>query len=202
MILCILQLVTMRNLAFIVLSIFVFSTFYSCKKPPLPVVQDDISSTDSTGNGSGGNNGEEDKVNPFVGTWKYTQIDLTNGTLLFMGQEAGTFTGKGEKISGEVILTEKPNRYTTDLTFTANIQASFAGQQQNQSIPVERVQTQGTWTEQNGQISLTDDNGTVIQILSSTSSEIVFAGNFTEQIEVNQFVSLDANSDVVFTITK
>ena len=173
----------------------------SCKKPPLPVIEENQNPTDTSGN-SGGNNGEDVKVSSFVGDWDYTKIDLTNGTLSFMAQEAGTFTGKGIDINGSVSFSENPNRYTTDVSFTADVAVVAGGQQQNQEIPVDRVQTQGTWTENNGIISLVDDDGTKIQVISNTNTQIVFSGNFTEKVEFNQFVTLDANSDVIFTIEK
>jgi hypothetical protein len=49
---------------------------------------------------------------------------------------------------------------------------------------------------------LVDDDGTKIQVISNTNTQIVFSGNFTEKVEFNQFVTLDANSDVIFTIEK
>ena len=174
---------------------------HSCKKPPLPIIEEGKNTTDTTGNNVGGNGGSVE-VSPFVGEWDYTKIDLTNGVLTFRGQEAGTFTGKGSNISGNVTFSENPNRYTTDLIFRADVVAEFVGQQQNFEIPVERVQTQGTWSENNGKISLVDDNGNNVQIISNTNSQIVFSGNFTEQIPINQSATLDANSDVVFTIEK
>ena len=176
----------------------------SCKKPPLPVIEENQNSIDTSGNsgGNSGNNGEDVEVSPFVGDWDYTKIDLTNGTLSFMAQEAGTFTGKGIDINGSVSFSENPNRYTTDVSFTADVAVVAGGQQQNQEIPVDRVQTQGTWTENNGKISLVDDDGTKIQVISNSNTQIVFSGNFTEKVEFNQFVTLDANSDVIFTIEK
>ena len=191
----------MKKLTVILLLSFLTLIVHSCKKPPLPIIEEGKSTTDTTGNNGGGNGGGVE-VSPFIGEWDYTKIDLTNGVLAFMGQEAGTFTGKGSNISGNVSFSENPNRYTTDLTFRADVVAEFAGQQQNFDIPVERVQTQGTWSENNGKISLVDDNGNNVQIISNTNSQIVFSGNFTEQIPINQFATLDANSDVVFTIEK
>ena len=177
--------------------------FHSCKKPPLPLVEEVRNSTDTTGNNNGGNNnGGGVEVSPFVGEWDYTKIDLTNGVLSFRGQQAGTFTGKGSDITGKVTFSENPNRYTTDLSFTADVIAEFTGQQLDQAIPVQRVQTQGTWLESDGKIALVDDNENNVQIISNTNTQIVFSGNFTEQVEINQFVTLDANSDVIFTIEK
>lgn len=191
----------MKKLTVILLLSLLTPMVHSCKKPPLPIIEEGKSTTDTTGNNGGGNGGGVE-VSPFIGEWDYTKIDLTNGVLAFMGQEAGTFTGKGSNISGNVSFSENPNRYTTDLIFRADVVAEFAGQQQNFDIPVERVQTQGTWSENNGKISLVDDNGNNVQIISNTNSQIVFSGNFTEQIPINQFATLDANSDVVFTIEK
>ena len=191
----------MRKLNVILLLSLLMPIVHSCKKPPLPIIEEGKNTTDTTGNNGGGNGGSVE-VSPFVGEWDYTKIDLTNGVLTFRGQEAGTFTGKGSNISGNVTFSENPNRYTTDLIFRADVVAEFAGQQQNFEIPVERVQTQGTWSENNGKISLVDDNGNNVQIISNTNSQIVFSGNFTEQIPINQFATLDANSDVVFTIEK
>ena len=180
------------------LSLFVVVT-QSCKKPPLPVIEEEI---DNGGEGSGGGTEEEEEeVSPYVGTWDYTEVDLTNGILEIMGNEIGTFTGKGSKLVGEVVITEKPNTYTTSLSFTADIDAEFAGQQQKQQSDVPTQTSNGTWTESNGEITLTDDNGQEIAILSSSSSKIVFTGEFSTQIPT-QFFTLDATSDVVFTIEK
>ena len=176
----------------------------SCKKPPLPVVQEDTTGGSGSGSGSGGGGEEEEEELPseYVGTWSYTNIDLTNGTLSTQGQEVGTFTGKGSSITGEVVIKENPNTYSTDLTFTADVAASIFGQVQNQEIPVDKQTSSGTWTESNGEITLTDNSGQNIGILSSTSSKIVFTGNFTEDVAITQQFVLEANSDVEFTITK
>lgn len=161
----------------------------SCKKPPVPEVKP-VDTTDTTG-------GEEEEVSPYVGTWDYDKIELTNGVLEIMGNEIGDFEGTGSDIVGEVVIAEKPNTYTTSLSFTADI-AVFG---QNQSLPVDRQTSKGTWTETDGEITLVDDSGKKIAILSSSSSKIVFTGQFTQTINA-QFGSIDATSDVVFTITK
>lgn len=191
----------MKKVLFILsLSVFVIAT-QSCKKPPLPSPVEDNPTGEGSGSGGGGQEEEEDKPSPYVGTWDYTKVDLTNGVLEIMDNEIGVFTGTGSNLVGEVVITENPNTYTTNLSFTANIDAEFAGQQQQQQSDVPRQSSSGTWTESNGEISLTDDNGQVIAVLSSSSSQIVFTGEFTTQIPV-QFFTLDATSDVVFTIEK
>jgi|TARA_B110000908_G_C10135727_1_gene394367 hypothetical protein len=152
------------------------------------------------GTGSGGGSGEVE-VSEFVGTWDYTKVDLTNGILEIMGNEIGTFTGTGSKLVGEVVITENPNNYTTSVSFTAIIDADLGGQQQEQQSDVPTQASSGTWTESNGEITLTDDNGQDIAIVSSSSSKIVFSGEFSTQIP-SQFFTLDATSDVVFTIEK
>lgn len=184
-----------KILVLVALGAFVFGT-QSCKKPPLPIIEDTTDST-NTGGGTGG----EVTVSPYVGTWEYTNIDLTNGVLSVMGNDVGSFTGKGTAIVGQVVITQKPNKYTTDVSFTANINADFNGQTQTQVVPIDKQTSSGSWTENNGSITLTDDNGQAIAILSSTSSKIVFSGNFATQIPV-QFFTIDATSDVVFTIAK
>jgi hypothetical protein len=194
----------MKKISIIFFLGLLVSIVQSCKKPPLPVIEENQNSIDTSGNsgGNSGNNGGDVEVSPFIGDWDYTKIDLTNGTLSFMAQEAGTFTGEGIDINGSVSFSENPNRYTTDISFTADVAVVAGGQQQNQEIPVDRVQTQGTWTENNGKISLVDDDGTIIQVISNSNTQIVFSGNFTEKVEFNQFITLDANSDVIFTIEK
>ena len=134
------------------------------------------------------------------------QIEVTfdldaNGILNVSGSDVGTFTGKGTDIVGKVVITEKPNRYSTEVAFTANIDAVLGGQSQAQKAPVNKQTSAGTWVETNGKITLTDDGGKPIAVLSSTSSEIIFSGSFTTQIPV-QFFTIDATSDVEFTINK
>jgi len=152
--------------------------------------------------GSGGNEEEEEEPSAFVGTWDYTEIELKNGVLSTQGQEVGSFSGNGISIVGEVIIMENPNTYSTELSFTANVDAQIFGQTQNQQLPVDRQVSSGTWTESNGEITLTDDNGQDLGIISSSSSRIVFTGNFDNEIPITQQFVLDANSDVEFTITK
>jgi hypothetical protein len=181
------------------LSLFLI-VMHSCKKPPLPVMEEEMNTGE--GNGSGGGTGTgEVEVSEFVGKWDYTKVDLTNGILEIMGNEIGTFTGTGSKLVGEVVITENPNNYTTSLSFTANIDADLGGQQQEQQSDVPTQASSGTWTESNGEITLTDDKGQDIAIVSSSSSKIVFSGEFSTQIP-SQFFTLDATSDVVFTIEK
>jgi hypothetical protein len=188
----------MKNIFLIIaVTLFVFGS-QSCKKPPLPIIDDTTKDTTGTGGGTGGG---EVKVSPYVGTWNYTKIDLKNGILNVMDNDVGTFTGKGTDIVGKVVITEKPNRYSTEVAFTANIDAVLGGQSQAQTAPVNKQTSAGTWVETNGKITLTDDGGKPIAVLSSTSSEIIFSGSFTTQIPV-QFFTIDATSDVEFTINK
>jgi hypothetical protein len=188
----------MKNIFLIIaVTLFVFGS-QSCKKPPLPIIDDTTKDTTGTGGGTGGG---EVKVSPYVGTWNYTKIDLKNGILNVMGNDVGTFTGKGTDIVGKVVITEKPNRYSTEVAFTANIDAVLGGQSQAQTAPVNKQTSAGTWVETNGKITLTDDSGKAIAVLSSTSSQIIFSGSFTTQIPV-QFFTIDATSDVEFTINK
>ena len=163
----------------------------SCQKPPVPIIIPAGNTTDT--NGGGG----QLEVSPYVGSWGYDKIALTNGVLEIMGNELGGFEGAGSDIIGEVVITENPNAYTTTLSFTADI--SVFGQAQ--SLPVDKQTSGGTWTESNGEITLVDDSGKNIAVVSSTSSMIVFTGEFTETIDA-QFGSIDATSDVVFTIAK
>ncbi len=166
----------------------------SCQKPPVPTIIPAGNTTDTT---TGGGGQEEEQVSPYVGSWEYDKIELTNGVLEIMGNELGDFEGAGSDIIGEVVITENPNKYTTTLSFTADI--SVFGQAQ--SLPVDKQTSGGTWTESNGEITLVDDSGKSIAVVSSTSSMIVFTGEFTETIDA-QFGSIDATSDVVFTIVK
>ena len=82
------------------------------------------------------------------------------------------------------------------MIISLTVRALFFNQQQ--SLPVDRKNSSGTWTEANGEITLKDDNGNDVGVISSTSSKIVFTGEFTEQIDA-QFGSIDATSDVIFT---
>lgn len=173
------------------------SGLFACKKPPLP--RPDEGNTENT---EESNNEEENQPSPFIGTWDYTEILLSNGTLSFMNNNAGTFIGSGSSIVGKVVLTENPNRYTTNLVFTADLNITFFGQTQQQSVPVDPQTSSGTWTENNGEISLTDDSGNPIAVISSTENRIVFTGNFNQQLQVGPQFALDANADVQFTIEK
>jgi hypothetical protein len=88
----------MKKLVFVLLlSVLVIGT-YSCRKPQVPVIEEDTNG----GNGGGG----EELTSDYVGTWDYTKIDLKNGTLESMGQDFGTFTGMGTDLDGRVVITE------------------------------------------------------------------------------------------------
>ncbi len=184
----------MKNL-FLILSLSLFVVaISSCKKPPVPVIED----VDNSGGGSGGGN----EPSAYVGTWEYSKIVLTNGVLNLMGNDVGTFTGTGSSIVGEVVISENPNVYSTEIAFNADVDAVIFGQTQPQQIPVEKTTSTGTWTESGGNISLKDDSGKSIAIISSTSSKIVFSGNFANQLELGPGFAIDATSDVEFTIEK
>jgi hypothetical protein len=172
----------------------VFAATIGCNKPPLPTLDE----TDT----SGGTGGGGTQPSEFVGTWDYSEIDLSDGSLSFMGNEVGTFVGTGTKISGTMILTENPNTYTSNVSFTASLDVTLFGQTNEQEIPVDKRVNTGTWTESNGQISLVDDVEGNVTVLSSSANEIVFTGEFEEQIQAGQGFNLDAISDVEFTLTK
>ena len=178
----------MKKIIIILIIPLVILATQSCNNPPLPADK----KTDTP---------LEDEVNPYVGTWEYTNVEFANGVLEIMGNEVGSFTGEGSSLVGEVVLTEDPNRYTTSLSFTAEIDADFAGQQQEQSTPVPTQTSSGTWSQSNGQLTLIDDNGEMLEIISSTTSRIVFTGEFFTQIPA-QFFTIDASSDLIFTIEK
>lgn len=161
----------------------------ACLKPELPQEKD-----------TGGSDGQT--TSAYVGEWDYTSIVLTNGTLSAQGQNLGTFDGDGVDIVGKVVITQDPNIYTTTLEFTADIEATVFGQTFPQQIPVEQRTSSGTWSEVNGNIKLVDDNGNDVEVISSSSSSIQFRGNFTESVTVGGQFSMDANSDVIFTIQK
>jgi hypothetical protein len=185
----------MKNILFILTLCLFVAVTESCKKPPLPVFQETNTGTnDTTGNGGGGG---EVKASPYVGTWDYSQIELTNGTLQLMGNDLGEFTGFGKDIKGELTISENPNVYSTNVEFTAEITVFGTAR----DVPVDKRTSTGTWTENAGEISLKDDSGKNVGIISSTSSKIVFTGNFTESIDI-QFGTIDANSDVEFTVEK
>jgi len=184
----------MKNILFIIILCLFVAITESCKKPPLPIVQD-TETNDSTTNGGG--SGGEVEPSPYAGTWDYTKIDLNNGTLSIMGNEIGEFTGFGKDIKGEIVISENPNVFTTELEFTAEVTVFGTAR----DLPVDKKTSNGTWTEKDGEISLIESNGTKIGVISSSSSKIVFTGNFTESIDA-QFGSIQANSDVEFTIEK
>ncbi len=191
----------MKNTINILLFSFCVAAIFSCQRPPLPIAQEKINNTDTTDTTGNGGTGEQ-QPNAYVGTWNYTEIELKNGKLKSNGQDFGTFTGVGTKIVGQVVISEKPNTYTTELQFTADVSAVVFGQTRDEEVPVDKTTSSGTWTETGGVITLTDDSGTDLGILSSTSSKIVFTGNFSEKIPLNQVFVLDANGDAEFTIEK
>ncbi|MFY0644143.1 MAG: hypothetical protein JXR19_06730 [Bacteroidia bacterium] len=166
----------------------------SCKKPPLPRPEDT-----ENNNGTGNN---QDQPSAYVGTWDYTKIVMTNGTLGLQGQSFGTFVGTGKDIVGSVVVTENPNRFTAELEYTAALTLTIFNQEQERDMPVEKRTITGDWTESNGQISLNADDGSNITIVSSTSNKVVFKGTFEETIALGQQFSLDAVSDVEITIEK
>ncbi len=173
-------------LNFTILAFLVAIIGAGCNKPEVPTNEEKDDNTE-----------EENKVSEYVGTWNYTSILLKNGQLLFMGNEVGTFTGEGKEIEGTIEMTENPNVYTTTVEFVAEISV-FMNQQE---IPVEPRTTSGTWEEVDGKLVLTQDDGTVINVLFSSPDEIVFEGNFTEQITI-QLGTIDAKSDLEFTVAK
>jgi hypothetical protein len=177
----------------ILLSFFIVFSL-ACKKPPIPVKSDKEKDgkEDSTGT----------KTSPYVGTWSYDKIEMTNGQLLLQGQAFGTFDGTGKEIVGSIVVSENPNRFEAVLAYTAALNLTIFGQVQQSDFPVDERTLEGSWTESNGKINLIADDGTKITVVSSSSSQIVFQGTFNEQVPLGQQFSLDATSDVEFTVSK
>ena len=169
-----------------------FISLHACKKPPVPKPKDF-----ETKDGDG-----KDQESPYVGTWNYTKVVMSNGTLGLQGQSFGTFVGTGKDIKGSVTVTQNPNRFTAELEYTAALTLTVFGQEQDRDMPVEKRTITGDWTESNGEISLIADDGSDITILSSSSSKVVFKGTFEETISLSQQFSLEAISDVEITIEK
>ncbi len=179
----------MKSLS-LILSLAVLISVASCKKPPIPI-KEDID-----------NNGGSQKGSDYVGTWDYTKIVMSNGDLSVQGQSLGSFEGTGKDIKGSVIVTENPNRFTAELEYTAALTLSVFGQSIPRDIPVEKRVISGDWTEVNGQIVLDPDDGSQIEVLSSSANRVVFSGVFTEKIALGQQFNFDAVSDVAITIEK
>lgn len=159
----------------------------ACKKPPVPENKDD--------------NNKEETPSEYVGTWSYNKIIMSNGSLKAQNQSVGTFNGTGKDIVGSIEVSENPNVFSAELEYTAALNITVFGQTQQTDFPVEKRTLTGTWKVVNGKIELTADDSTPITVISSTSSEIVFTGAFTEKVTYGQF-SLDAVSDVEFTVVK
>jgi hypothetical protein len=168
--------------------VFVLS---ACLKPPVPQPKDDAN--------NGNNNEELESV--FPGTWTYHKIIMTNGTLKGAQQELGTFNGIGKDIKGSFEISEDPNTFTTTLEYTAAVNMTIFGQTQQTDMPVQERTVTGTWTESNGELSLKADDGSTVDVKSSSASQIVFSGTFLEQMTLGQF-SVDAEADVEFTLVK
>lgn len=139
----------------------------------------------------------EPEKSKYEGTWNYTKIDLENGKLVLGGNTVGSFTGKGKDIKGTVIMSENPNLYTTSVEFTAEI--TVLGQ--TRDVPVDTRTSSGTWEEVNGELILTDDNGNNVDVISSSESQIVFKGDFKEEI-VLPLGAVDAEATLEFTVEK
>ena len=157
----------------------------ACNEPPVP--SDDKK--------------QEEQPSPYAGTWSYTKIELDNGTLMYGQTPFGTFSGVGENIIGTVEIKENPDSFTTEVQFTAKLDINVQQQNIQQQIPVDKTSSSGTWEEKNGEIVIKPSDGSTIEIISSTENKIVYKGNFDQQVTFGQF-TLDANSDVTFTIEK
>lgn len=164
-------------------------TVSACKKPPVPE-----SNQDNTEN-------EDNKPSPYIGSWSYSNIDMENGTLKTQGQSFGTFTGSGKDMVGSIEVSEDPNVFTAELEYTAALNITIFGQTQQSDFPVEKRTVTGTWEEVNGKLVLTADDNTPLNVISSSENEIIFTGEFSEQVSFGQF-NLDALSDVEFTVIK
>lgn len=179
----------MKKLLYLVL---VLSVLASCKKPPVPIKKSDSNTEDSG----------TVKVSPYVGNWSYQSITMSNGIIKVQGQNFGTFSGTGKDIVGSIKVTANPNRFHAEIAYTAALDITVFGQTQQQDFPIDNRTMEGSWTEQNGKIELIADDGTPITMISSSSTEIVFGGKFTQQVPVGQSFTADATSDVVFVVTK
>lgn len=168
--------------------------FAACKKPPIPQKKD-IENQGETGN-------ENNEPSKYAGEWDYSKIEMTDGELSAQGQTLGSFEGIGKDIVGNVVVTENPNRFTAELEYTAALTLSIFGQSIPRDMPVEKRVISGDWTEVNGQIVLDPDDGSEIEVLSSSANKVVFVGVFTEKIALGQQFNFDAISDVEITIEK
>ena len=175
----------MKNLK--IATLLIFGLLAACQRPELPRDKD-----------TGGESGPS----PYVGEWTYSSIALSNGVLKLGEQNFGSFEGEGKDIVGKVVISENPNVYSTDIAFTAAIQMTVFGQTVPSEVPVEKRTSTGTWKEVNGKLELYDDNGNTVNVLSSSGSRIQFSGNFAEEVSIPAGFSLQATSDVVFTLVK
>ena len=161
----------------------------ACAKPPVPIPD---------GNG---NEQQQDDPAAYAGSWDYTKIIMENGSLGIQGQEFGTFEGVGKDIVGSVEVNADNMRFIAELEYTAELTLDVFGQQIPQDMPVAKRTIEGDWDVENGEISLSADDGSDIRIISSTPNKVIFTGEFSETVGFGQF-NFDAVSDVEITIEK
>jgi hypothetical protein len=169
-----------------VLGISLFLILAACNKPPVPENKNDD---------------KEAEPSPYAGSWAYTDITMSNGTLMFGSSQVGTFTGTGQNISGSFEIREKPDSFQSEVSFTAVLQVNINQQNLQQNMEIPKNSLKGTWSVQNDKISFHPSDGSQIEVISSTENKIVMKGNFTQEVQVGQY-TLDAKSDVQFTIEK
>ena len=158
----------------------------ACYKPPVP--QPDPDNNSNTGS------------SVYPGEWSYSTIEMENGTLTTAQQQLGTFTGTGKDIKGNFSI-KADHTFKAVLSYTAAVEANVFGQTVPQEIPVEERTIEGSWSESAGKISFSPNDGTKTTVFSSSATQIVFGGNFEQQMTMGQF-SVDATADVQITIVK
>jgi len=148
--------------------------------------------------------GEDEFNDPsaYTGSWKYKAIDITNGKLSIQGQDFGTFDGFGKEIFGFFTITENPNKFRSDISYTAVLNLNLFNQTQTTDFPIDKRTMGGTWTESNDVITFTLNDGSSMKVESSSTEQIVFTGQFMEKIALGQQFTFDADADITYTLER
>ena len=173
------------------LSIFVLTLFFSCTS------SDDTIIVDTSA-----------KSSDLVGTWSLIEEGQQGSisTTLSGIPVSGTITSVGKDLNTQMTFTENSNNFTATGSYTDVINFSVVGQslaQQEVTIPISDFINQGSWSLDQGILTITQNNvQKEVRISELTASSLKIEIDIEdEQVDYQEF-SGKVNTTVKMTFTK
>ena len=139
-----------------------------------------------------------------VGEWAISSLDYKGSTTTsYEGASlTANFTGTGKDMDLTTIFSENPNTVTSAGSYTIVLTTSMMGQTTTDEMTMEEVVTDGTWTLNGRDLTITNNLGSqTATIVEQTSTKLRIRLD-VDQSESDQGITVTTKVQATYTFTK